>query len=122
MNAPPGPPATAGTYPHLATPITPAEKHGMPDTPPETASPRMHLPCLAVAILIMLAGSLNPFLMAGGQGQADHGMAFALLIAMSAGMVRGVGFVPDGRAWRWLFSGWTCLLGLSAAAAARFLA
>lgn len=94
----------------------------MPATLPETPSPRMHLPCLAVAILIMLGGSLNPFLIAGPQGQADHGMAFALLIAMAAGMVRGVGFVPVGRIWRWLFSGWTCLLCLIAAAAMRFLA
>jgi predicted membrane protein len=101
---------------------TPPVAHEMPATLPETASSRMHLPCLAVAILIMLGGSLNPFLMAGPQGQADHGMAFALLIAMTAGMVRGVGFVPVGRIWRWLFSGWTCLLCLIAAAAMRFFA
>ena len=94
----------------------------MPDTLPEPPLPRMHLPCLAVAILIMLGGSLNPFLMAGPQGQADHGMAFVLLIAMTAGMVRGVGFVPVGRIWRWLFSGWTCALSLIAAAAMRFFA
>jgi predicted membrane protein len=37
-------------------------------------------------------------------------------------MVRGVGFVPVGRIWRWLFSGWTCLLCLIAAAAMRFFA
>ncbi|MDP2066968.1 MAG: cyd operon YbgE family protein [Burkholderiaceae bacterium] len=27
---------------------------------------------------------------------------------MSAGFVRGVGFVPRVRIWRWLFSGWAC--------------
>jgi predicted membrane protein len=31
---------------------------------------------------------------------------------MSAGFVRGVGFVPRHLVWRWLFSGWACSAAL----------
>jgi predicted membrane protein len=40
----------------------------------------------------------------------------ALFWAMSAGLVRGVGFVPRWFGWRWLFSGWACAAGLLLAA------
>ncbi len=72
----------------------------------------MHLPSLLVALLIMFAGTLYPLLMADSGGQADHGFAMALLAAMTASFVRGVGFVPVARVWRWLFSGWACTLSL----------
>jgi predicted membrane protein len=45
----------------------------------------------------------------------------ALFFAMSAGFVRGVGFVPQALAWRWLFSGWACLAALAAALSIKFL-
>jgi predicted membrane protein len=45
----------------------------------------------------------------------------ALLWAMSAGFVRGVGFVPRRRLWRWLFSGWAVAAALAAAAALRLM-
>ncbi len=35
--------------------------------------------------------------------------------AMSAGFIRGVGFVPRWWLWRGLFSGWSCALGLTVA-------
>jgi predicted membrane protein len=41
----------------------------------------------------------------------------ALFWAMSAGFIRGVGFVPRARVWRWLFSGWACAAALALAAA-----
>lgn len=76
----------------------------------------LHLPSLAVAVFIMLAGSIYPLLFADAQGKADHGLAMALFWAMSAGMVRGVGYVPGHWLWRWLFSGWACAAGLALAA------
>lgn len=84
------------------------------------APARMHLPALAAALLIMLAGSLYPLLMANASGQADHLFALALLCAMSAGFVRGVGFVPRRAVWRWIFSEWTCLAALLVAALLKY--
>ncbi|MDE1948211.1 MAG: hypothetical protein KGL43_16710 [Burkholderiales bacterium] len=67
----------------------------------------------------MVAGTLYPPLMVNASGMADHGLATALFWAMSAGFVRGVGFVPRVAVWRWLFSGWSCAAALLLAAALR---
>ncbi len=88
--------------------------------PASRPTSRLHLPCLGVALLIMLAGSLFPPLLADAAGKADHGLAGALFAAMSAGLVRGVGFVPRRAVWRLLFSGWACLAALGLAAWIRF--
>lgn len=63
----------------------------------------VHLPSLLVAVIIMLVGSVYPLLFAGPDGKADHGLATALFWGMSAGFVRGVGFVPRAWAWRLFF-------------------
>ena len=88
----------------------------VPQIPAESHSSRGHLPSLLIALLIMLAGTLYPLLFANSKAQADHGLALALFVAMSVGFVRGVGFIPVKPVWRWLFSGWTCLLALLVAA------
>lgn len=88
------------------------------DTP---TSSRIQPLSLVVAIVIMLAISLYPPMMATAEGKADHGLVAALLLAMSAGFVRGVGFVPRMWAWRWLFSGWTCLGALAIAGVLKML-
>lgn len=88
-------------------------------SPPETLAPppaRVHLPSLLVALAIMLVGSIYPLLFANAAGKADHGLAMALFWAMSAGLVRGVGFVPRWWLWRGLFSGWACAAALALAA------
>ncbi len=81
---------------------------------PAPQRPGLHGPSLLLAIALMLGGTLYPPLMTDGQGQADHGLAMLLLWAMSAGFVRGVGFVPRFWLWRWLFSGWSSALALLA--------
>lgn len=81
-----------------------------PDTPA-----RIHLPSLLTALTIMFGGTLYPPLMADAAGKADHGLALALFVAMSTGLIRGVGFVPRHTFWRKLFSGWTCVLALALA-------
>ncbi len=83
---------------------------------PAPATSRVHLPSLLAALAIMLVGSIYPLLFADAAGKADHGLAMALFWAMSAGLVRGVGFVPRFGVWRWLFSGWACAAGLLLAA------
>lgn len=80
----------------------------------------IHRPSLLVALAIMVGGSVYPLLFARADGSADHGLALALFWAMSAGFVRGVGFVPRTRGWRLLFSGWSCLAGLLLAAVLRW--
>lgn len=81
---------------------------------------RIHLPCLLVALAIMVGGSIYPLLFAAADGRADHGLAGALFWAMSAGFVRGVGFMPRAQPWRLLFSGWACAAGLLLAAGLRW--
>jgi predicted membrane protein len=61
-------------------------------------------------------------LMANASGRADHRLAMLLCWAMSAGFIRGVGFVPRAALWRWLFSSWACALALGLALAARWAA
>lgn len=87
-----------------------------PTVPAGPAAPRIRWPSLAVAMLIMVVGTLYPPLMADAAGKADHNLAMALFWAMSAGFVRGVGFVPRLWAWRALFSGWSCAAALLLAA------
>jgi predicted membrane protein len=74
-----------------------------------------HLPSLVAALIIMLVGTIYPPVMMRADGTAHHALALALLWAMSAGLVRGVGFVPKAWVWRLLFSGWSCLAALSLA-------
>ncbi|RQO57270.1 hypothetical protein DBR47_15680 [Paucibacter sp. KBW04] len=80
-----------------------------------SAPSRVHLPCLALALMIMVGGTVYPPLMADAAGRADHALATSLFWAMSAGFVRGVGFVPRAGGWRWLFSAWSCAAALSLA-------
>ncbi len=87
----------------------------------EPAGTRLHWPCLLVGLAIMLVGSAYPLLFTDAAGRADHGLAMLLLWAMSAGLVRGVGFVPRAWPWRVLFSGAACALALGLAAALRFM-
>ena len=82
----------------------------------QSGTTRVHVPALLVAVVIMLVGSVYPLLFADAAGKADHGLAMALFWSMSAGLVRGVGYVPRTAVWRWLFSGWACCAGLVIAA------
>ena len=87
----------------------------------EPTGTRLHWPCLLVGLAIMLVGSAYPLLFTDAAGRADHGLAMLLLWAMSAGLVRGVGFVPRAWPWRALFSGAACALALGLTAALRFM-
>ncbi|CAN5491579.1 hypothetical protein BH11PSE7_BH11PSE7_01940 [soil metagenome] len=80
----------------------------------------MHLPSLVVGLSIMAVGTVYPFLMANAAGRAEHGLAILLFWAMSAGFIRGVGFVPHAAPWRWLFSGSACALALGLALGVRW--
>ena len=85
-------------------------------TAPELAATRLRLLNLLVALVIMIGGSVYPYVFTRADGSADHGFAALVFWAMSAGLVNGVGFIPHWRLWRWLFSGWACLVALLLAA------
>jgi len=85
-----------------------------------TESKAIHFPSLLAALTIMLVGTIYPQIFANPDGLANHQLAIAIFWAMSAGMVRGVGFMPRARIWRFVFSGWACLFALLAAIGLRW--
>lgn len=103
----------------MSDPLAPRPASGADEAAAPAPAGRIHLPCLLVALAIMVGGSVYPLLFAAADGRADHGLASALFWAMSAGFVRGVGFVPRAQPWRLLFSGWACAAGLLLAAGLR---
>jgi predicted membrane protein len=92
-----------------------------PAPTPTPTLPGLHWPALLVGLTVMIGGTLYPLLMADSAGKADHTLAMFLFWSMSAGFVRGVGFVPRARTFRWLFSAWACALALALAGAAKLI-
>ena len=76
---------------------------------------RLSLTALLIAIGITLAVVIYPHLLADSQQKADHPAAMLMFWSMSAGYVRGVGFVPHNSILRWLLGSPACLLALTLA-------
>ena len=88
-----------------------------PDTPArDPASPGggWNVLALVIGIAVALALTVYPHLATRGDGKADHLGLFLLLWAMSAGFIRGVGFVPRNVALRAIFSTSASVLALGA--------
>ncbi len=85
----------------------------MPET--ERAAGLALLP-LGIAILVTVVLTVYPPLLVHASGKADHTAATLALWSMSAGYVRGVGFIPHNPLLRHLFSTPVCLLTLLLAA------
>jgi predicted membrane protein len=89
-----------------------------PDKPAETASePGVSLLPLIIAIALTLLLTIYPPILTTPAGKADHAAATLALWSMSAGFIRGVGFVPRNLLLRVLFSTAACLVCLALAAA-----
>ena len=73
----------------------------------------MHVPCLLAGLLVMIGVTLMPHALTGTDGKAHHGLAMLTLWGMSAGLVRGVGYVPTHRLARLMLSQVTCLITLA---------
>ena len=85
-----------------------------PDKPAETASePGASLLPLGIAIALTLLLTIYPPILTTPAGKADHAAATLALWSMSAGYIRGVGFVPRNRLLRVLFSTAACLVCLA---------
>jgi len=54
-------------------------------------------------------------------GRPDYMLALLLFVGMTAGIVRGVGFLPRRTLWARLLSGWTCAIAITAAACVKLL-
>ena len=80
-----------------------------------TRSPTQ-LPALATGLILMAAVTAYPRFLTDVPGRADHLLAMTIFWAMTAGFVRGVGFIPRTVWIRWTFSGWACLVALMGAA------
>lgn len=63
---------------------------------------------LLIATALMLLMTVLPGLATNRHGQADHPAALLVFWAMSAGFVRGVGFIPHHLLPRLLLSGLAC--------------
>jgi predicted membrane protein len=91
----------------------------LPDTTSPISPPAsrhtfgLHLPTLLTGLTLMVVLTVYPPLLTDATGHADHTLASVMLFAMCAGLVRGVGFVPQWWVWRWLFSGRACLAALT---------
>lgn len=65
---------------------------------------------LLLALLILVVMTILPGMATNPAGAADHTAAMLLFGAMSAGFVRGVGFVPRNLIGRVLLSGETTII------------
>lgn len=85
-----------------------------PVTKPDDAAgqPGLALLPLLTALALMLLMTALPGLATDQQGRADHLAALLIFWAMSAGFVRGVGFIPRHVLARLFFSGLACALAL----------
>lgn len=88
-----------------------------PETNDQAGRPGLALLPLFIALALMLLMTVLPSLATDRNSQADHPAAMLIFWSMSAGFVRGVGFVPTHSVPRWLFSGRSCVLALMLAIA-----
>ncbi|WP_306604688.1 cyd operon YbgE family protein [Azonexus sp.] len=70
---------------------------------------------LLIAMAILMVMTILPSIATDPAGRADHPLATLLFAAMSAGFVRGVGFIPHNRVLRLLLSTPATLLFLALA-------
>lgn len=81
----------------------------------------MSWPLLLAALALMLAITIYPAFLARADGTANHSAATLACWAVSAGLVRGIGFVPRNRIGRTLLSPAAFWLACSGMAIALFL-
>jgi len=74
----------------------------------EEVNPGLSWPPLLLALFILTLLTILPGVLTDASGRADHTAALLTFSAMSAGFVRGVGFVPRNPLGRIFLSGYSC--------------
>ena len=64
----------------------------------------LSLSVLLAACALALAATFYPPALTGADGRADHILLMVLGWAIAAGLVRGVGYIPETKIWRIMFS------------------
>ncbi|MDE2029677.1 MAG: cyd operon YbgE family protein [Alphaproteobacteria bacterium] len=75
---------------------------------------------LLTACVIVAAVTAYPPAFTDAQGKVDHGFLTILMWSVTAGLVRGVGFIPRNKILRMCFSAPACYAALALAAALKF--
>ena len=70
---------------------------------------------LAVGLCLLVVMTILPGIATDAMGKADHTAAMLIFWSMSAGFVRGVGFIPQHALPRLLLSTLACILALGLA-------
>jgi predicted membrane protein len=70
---------------------------------------------LGIALILLVLMTILPSVATDAHGKADHPAALLIFWAMSAGFVRGVGFIPLHWLPRLLLSGYACTISLALA-------
>ena len=81
----------------------------------DPGSPGMAALPLAIGLCLLIVMTILPGIATDGAGRADHTAAMLIFWSMSAGFVRGVGFIPQHAVPRLLLSTLACLLALGLA-------
>jgi predicted membrane protein len=93
--------------------------NGQPDPSPASPPPPhgggWSIPALFIGVAVTLVMTVYPFAAAKTGGAPDMLAASLLFWAMSAGFVRGLGFIPRLLVLRWLLSLPASLIALAAA-------
>jgi predicted membrane protein len=81
----------------------------------EPVSPGIAALPLAIGLGLLVVMTILPGIATDAAGKADHTAAMLIFWSMSAGFVRGVGFIPQHALPRLLLSTLACLLALGLA-------
>lgn len=78
-------------------------------------APGMAFLPLGIALILLVLMTILPSVATDAHGKADHLAALLIFWAMSAGFVRGVGFIPLHWLPRLLLSGYACTISFALA-------
>jgi len=81
----------------------------------KSKAPGMAFLPLGIALILLVLMTILPSMATNAHGKADHPAALLIFWAMSAGFVRGVGFIPLHWLPRLLLSGYACTIILALA-------
>lgn len=96
----------------------PKQKPSEDETPAHPSNPLL----IALGLLILLLSSLfSPVVFVNSAGKIYYGVAAMLSWAMMASLVKGLGFVPDNKILKAVFSEQAVVAALIAAGVLRFM-